>query len=118
VRAGPGGLSPQPRLMVMRPPIGPEEPIPFWLARGQLVGDLHLVEARAAGHGVLVGQDVARGPEAPPKAEVPEAPREREAAPIREGREGDGDRLGPDDARQACGSVSGARCRAVSPVPA
>ena len=60
-----GGLSAQPRLIVMGGPVGAELPLIFGLALGQIVADFDLVKARPAGHGVLIGDHMATGAQAP-----------------------------------------------------
>ena len=75
----------------MRPPVGPGQPLRFRLARGQVVGDLDLIETGAAGHGVLVGDDVPPGAEPPAIALTAQLLRDGEAAPV--GKDGKSTRI-------------------------
>ena len=73
----------------MLAPVGAGAPLVLGLAAGEVLADLHLVEARTAGHGVLVRQNVTLGAQPTLVACKAQAARQREATAVGEAREGD-----------------------------
>src|SRR6056297_2347394 len=89
----------------MRAPVGPEAPAFLGLAAGRRARKLDLVEAAAAQHGVLIGDEVARRAQAAPVAREAELARKGKAAAIGEARKGDADEPDRAEARGELGDI-------------